>query len=62
MGGYGSGGHNKTHRRLENFHRIDSFSFYDYLMGDKYLFCKETYSIMWERKRQKSGRGILIQI
>lgn len=42
MGGYGSGGHNKTHRRLENFHRIDSFAFYDYLMGDKYLFCKET--------------------
>lgn len=42
MGGYGSGGHNKTHKRLENFHRIDSFSFYDYLMGDKYLFCKET--------------------
>lgn len=42
MGGYGSGGHNKTHRRLENFHRIDSFSFYDYLKGDKYLFCKET--------------------
>lgn len=42
MGGYGSGGHNKTHRRLENFHRIDSFSFYDYLMCDKYLFCKET--------------------
>ena len=42
MGGYGSGGHNKTHRRLENFHRIDSFSFYDYLMCDKDLFCTET--------------------
>ncbi len=42
MGGYGSGGHNKTHRRLENFHRIDSFSFYDYLMADKYLYCKTT--------------------
>lgn len=42
MGGYGSGGHNKTHRRLENFHRIDSFSFYNYLMGDKYLYCKTT--------------------
>ena len=42
MGGYGSGGHNKTHRQLENFRRIDSFSFYDYLKGDKYLFCKET--------------------
>lgn len=42
MGGYGSGGHNKTHRQLENFHRVDSFSFYDYLMADKYLYCKET--------------------
>ena len=42
MGGYGSGGHNKTHKQLENFRRIDSFSFYDYLKGDKYLFCKET--------------------
>ena len=42
MGGYGSGGHNKTHRRLENYHRIDSFAFYDYLMGDKYLQCKTT--------------------
>ena len=42
MGGYGSGGQNKTHRRLENFHRIDSFSFYGYLKGDKYLSCKET--------------------
>ena len=42
MGGYGSGGHNKTHRQLENFRRIDSFSFCDYLKGDKYLFCKET--------------------
>ena len=42
MGGYGSGGHNKTHRQLENFRRIDSFSFYDYLKGDKYIFCKET--------------------
>jgi len=40
MGGYGSGGHNKTHRRLESFHRIDSFAFYDYLMGDKYLHYK----------------------
>lgn len=42
MGGYGSGGHNKTHRQLENFRRIDSFNFYDYLMADKYLYCKET--------------------
>lgn len=42
MGGNGSGGHNKTHRWLENFHRIDSFAFYDYLMYDKYLDCKTT--------------------
>lgn len=42
MGGYGSGGHNKTHKRLENFHRIDSFAFYNYLMCDKYLDCKTT--------------------
>lgn len=42
MGGYGSGGHNKTHRQLENFHRIDSFSFYGYLKSDKYLDCKTT--------------------
>lgn len=40
MGGYGSGGHNKTHGQLENFYRIDSFAFYDYLMGDKYLCYK----------------------
>lgn len=37
MGGYGSGGRNKTHGQLEKFHRIDSFAFYDCLMGDKYL-------------------------
>lgn len=42
MGGYGSGGRNKTHRQLENFRRIDSFAFYDYLKGDKYLSCKES--------------------
>lgn len=42
MGGYGSGGHNKTHRQLENFRRIGSFAFYDYLMADKYLYCKTT--------------------
>lgn len=42
MGGSGSGGHNKTHRRLESFHRLDSFAFYDYLVGDKYLEYKTT--------------------
>lgn len=33
---------NKTHRQLENFHRIDSFSFYGYLKSDKNLDCKTT--------------------
>ena len=42
MGGYGSGGHNKTHRRLENFRRIDSFAFRDFVMWDKYLPFKES--------------------
>lgn len=42
MGGYGSGGHNRTHRRLENFRRIDSFAFYGCLAWDKYLSFKET--------------------
>lgn len=42
MGGYGSGGHNRTHGKLENFRRIDSFAFCGRLKGDKYLFCKET--------------------
>ena len=42
MGGYGSGGHNKTHKRLENFHRIDSFAFRDFILWDKYLPLKES--------------------
>ena len=42
MGGYGSGGHNKTHRQLENFHRVDSFAFRDFIMWDKYLLFKES--------------------
>ena len=42
MGGYNSGGHNKTHKRLENFHRIDSFAFRDFIMWDKYLPFKES--------------------
>ena len=42
MGGYGSGGHNKTHKRLENFHRVDSFAFRDFIMYDKYLPLKES--------------------
>ena len=48
MGGYGSGGHNKTHKRLENFRRIDSFAFRDFIMWDKYLLFKESvkYSLV----------------
>lgn len=42
MGGIGSGGHNKTHKRVENYSRLDSFSFYNYVNGDKYLYYKDT--------------------
>ena len=41
MGGYNSGGHNRTHKTVENYRRIDSFAFYHHLMGDKYLSCKD---------------------
>lgn len=41
MGGWGSGGHNRTHRTVEDCHKIDSFKFCDYLNGDKYLQYKE---------------------
>lgn len=36
------GGLNKTHGRVENFRfqRLDSFAFYEYLSGDKYLHYK----------------------
>ena len=37
MGGYNSGGRNRTHRTVENYSRIDSFEFYMFLKGDKYL-------------------------
>lgn len=40
MGNYRSGGHNKRHGTVEKYSRLDSFRFYDYLMGDKYLYCK----------------------
>ena len=40
MGGYGSGGRNRTHKTVEDFRRLDSFAFYLYLMGDKYLCYK----------------------
>lgn len=38
--GYGSGGHNKTHEKVEDYRhgRIDSFALYNHLMSDKYLF------------------------
>jgi hypothetical protein len=41
MGGIGSGGHNKSHGRIEDFNRLDSFCLYDYIRYDKYLYCKE---------------------
>lgn len=41
MGGWGSGGHNRTHRTVEDCRKIDSFNFRDYLNGDKYLQYKE---------------------
>ena len=42
MGGYGSGGRNRTHKTVEDYKKIDSFAFYHHLMGDKYLHCKNT--------------------
>ena len=43
MGGYGSGGHNRTHRAVEDFRhgRIDSFAMAAYLAWDKYLHLKD---------------------
>ncbi len=41
MGGYGSGGLNRTHGQVENHKRIDSFHLQGLLRGDKYLYCKE---------------------
>lgn len=41
MGGWGSGGHNRTHRTVEDYRKIDSFNFRDYLNGDKYLQYKD---------------------
>ena len=31
MGGYGSGGHNKTHKTIEDYRRLDSFAFRRYI-------------------------------
>ena len=41
MGGYGSGGLNKTHGRVEYYRKVDSFAFYNYLNFDKYLQYKK---------------------
>ena len=37
MGGYGSGGHNRTHESVESYSRIDSYGLYTYLHCDDYL-------------------------
>lgn len=42
MGGFGSGGRNKTHATVEDYNRIDSFAFYSHLMGDEYIRYKDT--------------------
>lgn len=41
MGGYGSGGHNRTHGQIEKHKRIDSFHFKNLFKGDKYIHYKE---------------------
>lgn len=43
MGGWGSGGHNKTHRQVEKqrLYRVDSFTVYDILTHDKYICYKD---------------------
>ena len=58
MGGYGSGGLNKTHGRVENyrFQKLDSFAFYEYLRGDKYLHYKT------DVKYPISGHGIIYHV
>ena len=58
MGGYGSGGLNKTHGRVENFRfqRLDSFAFYEYLNGDKYLQYKT------DVKYPIAGSGIIYHV
>lgn len=42
MGGRGSGGQNKCHVTVEDYDRLDSFSFYRFLRSDKYLQYKDT--------------------
>lgn len=52
MGGYGtgSGGHNRTHATVESFYRIDSFWYYDFLVGDEYLFLHD--KVFYPHSRQ----------
>ena len=47
MGGWGSGGHNKTHRQVEKQRllRVDSFAVYDNLRYDKYICYKDKVDI-----------------
>ncbi len=47
MGGYGSGGTNKTHYQVENRRafRVDSFAFADHIRYDKYAYCKSIIKV-----------------
>lgn len=47
MGGYGSGGTNKTHYQVENRRafRVDSFAFADHIRHDKYAYCKSIIKV-----------------
>lgn len=55
MGGYGSGGTNKTHYQVESRRafRVDSFAFARRIEGDKYAFCKDVIKV-------KAGRTHII--
>ena len=43
MGGYGSGGHNKYCKTIEDYtrYKFDSYDFYEWLGYDKYIHYKE---------------------
>ena len=47
MGGWGSGGQNKTHYPVESWRRfrIDSFAFADHIRYDKYAHCKSVIKV-----------------
>lgn len=55
MGGFGSGGYNKTHRQVEKqqAYRIDSFKIYDHLQHDKYIGYKD--------KAEVHGGGTIVR-